>query len=76
MGKTFRFTKYGVVTKEGRNPRFNEQGTTGTVVYTTRKAAIAAAKACSQRRALKLKQQQMPELLAPACPEDDIYMMS
>lgn len=75
MGKTFRFTEYGVVTKEGRNPRFNEQGTTGTVVYTTRKAAIAAAKAFGQRRALKLKQQ-MPELLAPACPEDDIYMMS
>lgn len=75
MGKTFRFTEYGVVTKEGRNPRFNEQGTTGVVVYTTRKAAIAAAKACSQRRALKM-QQQMPELLAPACPEDDIYMMS
>lgn len=75
MGKTLRFTKYGVVTKEGRNPRFNEQGTTGTMVYTTHKAAIAAAKACSQRRALKLKQQ-MSELPAPADPEDDIYMMS
>lgn len=75
MGKTLRFTKYGVVTKEGRNPRFNEQGTTGTVVYTTRKAAIAAAKACGQRRALKLKQQ-MSELSVPADPEDDIYMMS
>lgn len=75
MGKTLRFTKYGVVTKEGRNPRFNEQGTTGTVVYTTRKAAIAAAKACEQRRALKLKQQ-MPELSVPVNSEDDIYMMS
>lgn len=75
MGKTFRFTEYGVVTKEGRNPRFNEQGTTGVVVYTTRKAAIAAAKACSQRRALKM-QQQMPELSVPADPEDDIYMMN
>lgn len=75
MGKTLRFTKYGVVTKEGRNPRFNEQGTTGTVVYTTRKAAIAAAKVCSQRRALKLKQQ-MPELSVHVDPEDDIYMMN
>lgn len=75
MGKTLCFTKYGVVTKEGRNPRFNEQGTTGTVVYATRKAAIAAAKACGQRRDLKLKQQ-MSELLVPADPEDDIYMMS
>lgn len=75
MGKTFRNTPYGMVTKEGRNPRFNEQGTTGTVVYATRKAAIAAAKACGQRRALKLKQQ-MSELLVPADPEDDIYMMS
>lgn len=75
MGKTLRFTKYGVVTKEGRNPRFNEQGTTGTVVYTTRKAAIAAAKACEQRRALKLKQQ-MPELSVHVDPEDDIYMMN
>lgn len=75
MGKTLRFTKYGVVTKEGRNPRFNEQGTTGTVVYTTRKVAIAAATACSQRRALELKQQ-MSELSVPADPEDDIYMMS
>ena len=75
MGKTLRFTKYGVVTKEGRNPRFNEQGTTGTVMYTTRKAAIAAAKACGQRRDLKLKQQ-MPELLAHVDPEDDIYMMN
>lgn len=75
MGKTLRFTKYGVVTKEGRNPRFNEQGTTGTVVYATRKAAIAAAKACGQRRALKLKQQRS-ELSVPTDPEDDIYMMS
>lgn len=75
MGKTFRFTEYGVVTKEGRNPRFNEQGTAGVMVYTTRKAAIAAAKACSQRRALKM-QQQMPELSVLADPEDDIYMMS
>lgn len=75
MGKTFRNTPYGMVTKEGRNPRFNEQGTTGTVVYATRKAAIAAAKACGQRRALKLKQQ-MPELSVFTDPEDDIYMMS
>lgn len=75
MGKTLRFTKYGVVTKEGRNPRFNEQGTTGTVVYTTRKAAIAAAKACGQRRNLKLKQRLL-ELVTPPDPEDNIYMMS
>lgn len=76
MGKTFRNTPYGI-TREGINPnRFNEQGTNGPQVCISRRAAIAAAKACGQRRALKLKQQQMPELLVPACPEDDIYMMS
>ena len=75
MGKTFRNTPYGMVTKEGRNPRFNEQGTTGTVVYATRKAAIAAAKACGQRRNLKLKQRLL-ELMTPPDSEDDIYMMN
>lgn len=75
MGKTLRFTKYGVVTKEGRNPRFNEQGTTGTVVYATRKAAIAAAKARGQHRNLKLKQRLL-ELVTPPDSEDDVYMMS
>lgn len=75
MGKTFRNTPYGI-TREGINPnRFNEQGTNGPQVYISRRAAIAAAKACGQRRNLKLKQRLL-ELVTPPNSEDDIYMMS
>lgn len=75
MGKTFRNTPYGI-TREGINPnRFNEQGTNGPQVYISRRAAIAAAKACGQRRNLKLKQRLL-ELVTPSNSEDDIYMMS
>ena len=76
MGKTFRNTPYGMVTKEGINPaRFNEQGTSGPQLYLTRRAAIAASKARDRQRIYKQEAQTL-SLILDKYPEDEVYEMN
>lgn len=76
MGKTFRNTPYGMVTKEGINPaRFNEQGASGPQLYLTRRAAIAASKARDKQRIHKQEAQTL-SFVPSAHPEDEVYEMN